>query len=303
MIRSSDRRAGSGLIEVLVVIAVIGLVALILLLTLTRSRETARTFRCMSNLRQIGEAVALYEQSTRRLPPIAAFDVPDEEAAGPLAVLLGHFGTLDLQGLSEETAREEAAGAGVEVLVGYQPGFVCPADPIATSRSFPAPASYRANTGATTTGDGGPFAPGAVVRSGAVEAGDGAAYTAGFGERLVGSDGRSPQPGRDYHEVPGPIGTGGCPPATASALRTDAGRSWAERTWRSTLYSHAVPPDGRDACIAEGGRTAAITAASGHVGGLHLLLMDGRVVSYTPTVAPPVWAALGGYRDAEAARP
>ena len=68
----SRARAGLGftLIELLVVIAIIGLLASMLLPGLARSKESARSVKCMSNLRQIGLALKMCVHDNQDIFPI-----------------------------------------------------------------------------------------------------------------------------------------------------------------------------------------------------------------------------------------
>ena len=251
----------------------------------------------MRNLQQIGLGLELYNQAARQLPYIARLDGPALPGGGPLALMLQQLDVSELALLDPTAPPSTSPGAPPDE--GYRPGFVCPADPIATARVFPAPVSYRANTGSRTDGQGGPFAPGTQVSFDEVEAGHGASYTAAFAERLVGTAGTSNQSVRDYRLVPGPVPQSGCPESPGETLETDAGRSWLELGWRSTLYSHAPNPASTESCIAENGQTAFMGASSGHVEGVRVLLLDGSVRIYSRTVAPPVWSALGTFRDEE----
>jgi prepilin-type N-terminal cleavage/methylation domain-containing protein/prepilin-type processing-associated H-X9-DG protein len=69
MLRSSKRRQGFTLIELLVVIAIIALLISMLLPALKRAREAARSVACLSNMRQITQAVIQYAQLNRGALP------------------------------------------------------------------------------------------------------------------------------------------------------------------------------------------------------------------------------------------
>jgi len=62
-------RRGFTLVELLVVIAIIGVLIALLLPAVQSARESGRRSRCFNNLRQLGLALASYDQSMRRLPP------------------------------------------------------------------------------------------------------------------------------------------------------------------------------------------------------------------------------------------
>lgn len=64
-----SRRRAFTLVELLVVIAIIALLAAILFPVFSAVRAAARRAACISNLRQVGVAVALYRQDHDALPP------------------------------------------------------------------------------------------------------------------------------------------------------------------------------------------------------------------------------------------
>jgi len=283
------RRAGRGLAEAVVVVGLVGFFLLWVLMALPRWRETSRMAGCQKNLMQIGFALQLYHQVAGHYPTVPILG--GRAGDSPVKAMLDTLVLPDFRELNDAGKKPKPSGAsptGVKV-----PGLACPSDPSAIAGAFTSPISYRANAGDATSGENGPFAPGRRMTSGAVEDADGLSFTAAFAERNVG-DGRDRRPGpMNYAVSTGPIPESGCPGAPPDRWRGDAGSSWSEAGWRSTLYNHALDPASPRSCLAEDGRTATIGASSSHPGRMNVLLMDGSLRGVTPTMSPEVWRALG----------
>jgi type II secretory pathway pseudopilin PulG len=303
-----SRHRGVTLTEVIVVIAVIIMAFLFLLMMVPRGREQARMASCTNNLRQIGMALAIYDQLHRQLPAIAGLAGIDESGVarspGALRALLE---TLQLPDLTEIKGPKIPPPPRPAEVPGERavPGFVCSSDPNATAGWFAAPISYRATAGDSPAGDNGLFAIGRVLRLGNVEATDGSSYTAAFSERLVGDH----QPGHpapcNYQIVPGPLAGSECPAAAgdASMWRGDAGSSWSSSDYRHTLYNHALPLSSTHSCLAVDGKTAFMGASSGHIRGINMLLLDGSVNLVTREIDPKVWKEYARIGPAERENP
>lgn len=72
----STRKAFT-LVELLVVIGIIAVLIAVLLPALQRAREAGRQIACASNLRQLGQALAMYAAENRNSPPIAETSTAD----------------------------------------------------------------------------------------------------------------------------------------------------------------------------------------------------------------------------------
>lgn len=292
----AGRLYGRGPVEIIVVVGIVGFAMLLIMVALPRGRETARMAKCQQNLMQIGVGLQMYHVAQRHYPTVPHLD----GSAGdpPIAALLDAFVVPDLLELKDPTKPPKPTQApprGSRV-----PGLACPSDSHSIGGLSVPSISYRANTGETASGTGGPFEPGRTSTSRGIEQADGLSFTAAYAERLVGDRQPNSIASWNYGTVPGTVVGSTCPEIPADRWNGDAGADWSEASWRSTLYSHALSPNPPRSCIGDDGRTALMGASSSHVNRINVLMMDGSLKGITPGVDPKVWQGLGTIGPTEA---
>ena len=185
----SRRRGGFTLIELLVVIAIIAVLVAILLPAVQSAREAARRTQCKNNLKQIGLALANYEETHRVFPP--GYVARDVAAGDPAAAETGSgfaWSTMILPQMDEQTlfdrldfAGDATDAANLAAAQVRNAAFRCPSDATApdfftvsdsagTDFSLPFsnyPAMY--GYGSVTMRPGDPRPPGLFYRNSAVK--------------------------------------------------------------------------------------------------------------------------------------
>ena len=273
------------------VVAILFLLLMGALMTLPRQRENARLANCRLNLMQIGVGLGMYDRFEGYLPTVPRLGLNASASdQSTLRALLETLSLPDLTSLSDPATPPKPIPNSAPGEI-FLKGFVCPTDPYGTRDSKRAAVSYRATAGDDPSGTNGAFAPGRRLKISEVEDADGKSVTAAFSERLIGNS--KPDASKvNYAVSPGPITPQGCPEAETAQWRGDAGDSWREASWRSTLYNHSLTPNAALSCIAEDQLSAMIGASSAHSVGVNVLMLDGSVRTVTLTIDPKIWQAM-----------
>jgi prepilin-type N-terminal cleavage/methylation domain-containing protein/prepilin-type processing-associated H-X9-DG protein len=312
------RRPGFTLVELLVVIAIIGVLLGLLLPAVQAAREAARRLQCGNNLKQLGLALHGYTDAHRVLPMQGTFTPGGTFTGYSIHTRLLPY--LEQPGLYAAANFAAGFAAQPEVCRTRVAAFRCPSDPKEGTRpeggvEF-AGTNYGFNIGTwlavdQQTGEAGDGPFGVNQRH------DPAAIADGLGQTLAAADVLTFTPGlldggRPASPFTPPPDTPAQAVAYGGALDPDFGHTqWVSgRTLQSGLTT-TFPPNTRVAHSA-GGRVydvdftsarfgpgtprqtyRAVTARSGHPGGVNALWLDGSVRFARNTLAQGVWRALG----------
>ena len=294
-IRCSVRR-GVALPEVVLVVVIISLAFLLLLFRMPRGREQSRAMTCLSNLGQIGQAISYYSQATGQYPTSPGWG-PGAAGAGT-SVLWNLRDTLQVKDFSSIASQLKAKKAGDgKGLPSVVVGLRCPSDRVMEPLTA---TNYRANAGDDSTGRSGPFGIGQVVSPKQVEAGYGQAFTAAFGERLIGNG--KPESSMANYQL-----TEDCSSAIAASVATDneslwkgnAGHEWSRGDGSQSLYQHGITPNWRRSAVAMEGNCGQMGLSSDHPGVVNLLMLDGSAKAWRDSVNPKIWSKLGRFDDGQ----
>src|SRR5688500_14617648 len=111
----TSRKAGFTLIELLVVIAIIAILAAILFPVFAQAREKARQTACLSNAKQIGTGLVMYQQDYDGTAPMAQYAV-----TGPATPYPSRYGVIYYAAVYADMLEPYMKNMGVAA---------CPSDP------------------------------------------------------------------------------------------------------------------------------------------------------------------------------
>lgn len=298
-------KRGFTLIELLVVIAVIAILIALLLPAIQQAREAARRTQCKNNLKQIGLALHIYQESNRRFPPGVVrarvgnnTPTPQHESLSScLAWRARILPQLDQQLVFDIVNFEQEPGedgANTEAQGMQLPVYRCPSDPgqnIDRNVKF-APANYV--TCLANTDNYKALKRSVMYLNSATriqEITDGLSHTMIVSECLVANE--------NLYIMQSPSEYPQCLAGDVTGLTyfADRGRSWLYGQFNNSwAYDTQKGPNQGPDCMRSSG-FGRLCARSEHEGGVQVLLCDGSVHFVNENIDLAVWSDLGRKAD------
>ncbi len=307
-------RRGFTLVELLVVIAIIGILIALLLPAVQAAREAANRIACTNNLKQLGLAMHNHHTTHKKLPPGNATAKGIEAFKGmsvhvrllPFMEQQNVYQLIDVTKAYDDPKNQLA-------LMTQVASFRCPSEEDVLPKEAGGRNSYYCNQGTnvifglpapgtpneTMPPPNGVFFQNSETTFASIK--DGTSNTAAFSEKRLGdgSNGVSSpesdtfQPGTYPNNADEALAQcAACDVLDLGKQRiSNVGVPWIWAYHSTTMYWHAIPPNGRS-CMFPPGRVTT-TAGSSHGGGVNLLMCDGSVRFVSDAVNLQAWRAYG----------
>ncbi len=308
--RNTGRRRGITLIELLVIIAIVGILTALLISAVMSAREASRRAECANHLRQIGLALASYSTDIGIYPQgVNGKGYSVHTMLLPYFEQTNIYNQLNFSAICHKSMLPDAVNATVaqfRVAV-----FLCPADPLISSRT--AQTSYAGNrgTGVQKYGYNGTFAFERTGPIGYSAFSDGTSTTAAMSEWVRGTqDQARPDQLHSTFETTETLAdpeqfdrfVSECQsinPTTASVNRLAKGSSWLRGDFSFTLYNHSLGINEPTCTNGTAVQIGAWTAGSMHSRGCQTLFVDGHVQFLSSTTSLHVWRSMGSRAGGE----
>ena len=289
LLRQKTRRkpAAFSLIELLVSLVIAGILAALLLPAIQHAREAGRRTHCMSNLRQLGQAIHAYHDVHRCLPAGSCFGFSTHVAILPQMEQTALFAKFDFHQYPFDPVNHKLACTRIA-------GYTCPS---------PQPRSqvtnYAGNNGTSLSGrQDGVFVyttHRAFIAMRDIK--DGLSHTVAMSEishptanRVRWARKTAEPTWQAFWDV--------CSVAPLGSSSRPMGSPWVHGSLSVTQYNHVLPPNTRSCLNGTSVRGGGYTAGSSHPGGVNVMMADASVRFVTQDIERELWGALGS-RDAQ----